>query len=116
MYPELAENIRNQWYVDNLVSGGNITIKVEVIKQKLIKLFPKDGFNLHKWHSKTPLLEKSDRNNSNELTYAKQLFPNNTSNTKILGLGWNKASDTLFVIIPTYRQKAIIKLLKYYCP
>ena len=116
MYPELAENIRNQWYVDNLVSGGNITIKVEVIKQKLIKLFPKDGFNLHKWHSKTPLLEKSDRNNSNELTYAKQLFPNKSSNTKILGLGWNKASDTLFVIIPTYRQKAIIKLLKYYYP
>ena len=116
MYPELAENIRNQWYVDNLVSGGNITIEVEVMKQKLIKLFPKDGFNLRKWHSKTPLLEKSDRNNSNELTYAKQLFPNNTSNTKILGPGWNKASDILFVIIPTYRQKAIIKLLKYYYP
>ena len=29
--------------------------------------------------------------------------------TKILGLGWNKASDTLFVIIPTYQQKAITK-------
>ena len=26
-----------------------------------------------------------------------------------LGLGWNKASDTLFSIIPTYQQKAIIK-------
>ena len=37
------------------------------------------------------------------------LFPNNTSNTKILGLGWNKAFDTLFVIITTYQQKATTK-------
>ena len=35
------------------------------------------------------------------------MFPNNTSNTKILGLDWNKASDTMFVIISTYQQKAI---------
>ena len=49
------------------------------------------------------LLEKSDSNNNGELTYAKQLFPNNTSNTKVLDLGWNKASDTIFVIIPTYK-------------
>ena len=31
------------------------------------------------------------------------------SNTKILGLGCNKASDTLSVIIPTYQHKAIPK-------
>ena len=96
MYPELMENMRNDMYVDNLVS------------QKSIEVFAKGGFNLHKWHSNISLLEKSGSNNNDELTYAKQLFPNNTSNTKILGLGWNKASDTLFVIIPTYQQKAII--------
>ena len=44
-----------------------------------------------------------------QIYHAKQLFPNNTSNTKILGLGWSKASDILFVIIPTYQQKAIRK-------
>ena len=37
------------------------------------------------------------------------MFPNNTSNTKILDLGWNKASDTLFVIIPIYQRKTITK-------
>ena len=75
----------------------------------MIELFAKGGFNLHKRHSNISLLEKSDSNNNDEITYAKQSFPNNTSNTKILGLAWNKASDPLFAIIPTYQQKAIAK-------
>ena len=95
-------------YVDDLVSGGNILSEVEVIKQKAIELFAKSGFNLHKWHSNISLVEKSDSNNNDELTYAKQLFPNK-SNNKILALSWNKTSDRLFVIIPTYQQKAITK-------
>ena len=32
VYPELIENIRNHMYVDDLVSGGNILSKVEVVK------------------------------------------------------------------------------------
>ena len=32
VYPELFENIRNHMYVDDLVSGGNILSKVEVVK------------------------------------------------------------------------------------
>ena len=33
---------------DHLVSVSNTIEEVEVIKQKSIELFPKDGFNLHK--------------------------------------------------------------------
>ena len=32
VYPELIENIRNHMYVDDIVSGGNILSKVEVVK------------------------------------------------------------------------------------
>ena len=46
MYPELIENIRNNTYVDNLVSGGDIYSEVEVIKQKSMELFAKGGYNL----------------------------------------------------------------------
>ena len=101
-YPELIENIRNDMYVDDLVSGGNIVSEVELIKQNSIELFAKNGLNLHKWHSNISLLQKSDSNNNDKLTYVKQVFPTNTSNTRILDLSWNKASDTLFVIIPKY--------------
>ena len=37
------------------------------------------------------------------------MSPNNTSNAKILGLDWNKTSDTLFIIIPRCQQKAVTK-------
>ena len=39
VYPEVTENIRNDIYVDDLVSGRNILSEVEVIKQKSIELF-----------------------------------------------------------------------------
>ena len=85
-YPEIIENIKNDMYVDDLVLEGNILYEVEVIKQKSIELFAEGGFNLHKWRSNISLPEKTDINND-ELTYAKQLFPNNTNNIKILVLG-----------------------------
>ena len=56
VHPEVTENIRNDIYVDDLVSGGNILSEVEVIKQKSIELFAKGGFNLHKWYSNISLL------------------------------------------------------------
>ena len=74
VYPELIENMRNDISVDALVSWGNTLSEVEVIKQKLIELFAKDRFNLHKWHSNVSLLEKSGITNNDELTYDKQLF------------------------------------------
>ena len=109
VYPKFIENIRDDMYVDDLDSGVNILGEIEIIKQISIERFAKGGFNLYKWHSNISLLEKLDSNNNDELTYAKQLFPDNTSDTKIPGLSWIKPSDTLFFIIPTYQQKAITK-------
>ena len=51
VYPELIENIRNDMYVDDLVSGGDILREIEVMKQKSIELLTKGGVNLRKWHS-----------------------------------------------------------------
>ena len=109
MYLELIENLQNDIYVDDLVSRAYILSEVEIIKQKLIELFAKGDFNIYKWHSNISLLEKSDINSNDELTYVKQWFPINTGNTKIIGLVWNKASDILFVIIPIYQQKSSYK-------
>ena len=94
-------------YVDDTVSGGNILNDVEVIKQNSIEPFAKRDSNSHKWHLNMSSLEKSNINNNHGLTYGKQSFQNNTRNTKSLSLGWNKASDTLFFIIPTYHGKEL---------
>ena len=44
---KIIENI----YVDDLVTGGNNLKEVKEIKQKLVQLFKKGGFYLHKWNS-----------------------------------------------------------------
>ena len=76
MCPELIKFIRKDTYVDDIVSGVNILSEFEVIKKKKkkksIELFPKGGFSLHRWHLNISLLENSDSNNNDELTYAKQ--------------------------------------------
>ena len=48
VYPELIENIRNDMYVDDLVSGGDILREIEVMKQKSIELLTNGGVNLRK--------------------------------------------------------------------
>ena len=79
-YPIVIENIQDDMYVDDLVSGGTEINTVKNIKQGSIELFSKGGFNLHKWHSNIPSLENNNVNS--EQTYAKELFNNDSGHTK----------------------------------
>ena len=94
---------------DDLVSVSNTIEEVEVIKQKSIELFPKDGFNLHKWHSNIPSSQSSNTKSENELTYAKEKFKNKVDLTKILGVPWDKNLDNLPVAVPELNEKLITK-------
>ena len=51
---------------------------------------------LHKWHSNAMELE-SYIVDDGEATYAKETLGTKPSDTKLLGLGWNKKEDTLLV-------------------
>ena len=73
------------------------------LKKKSVQLIKKGGFNLHKWNSNVPELE-SENSNQSELTYAKQVINQGSNETKIVGLGWNKQSDTLSVVPPTFKK------------
>ena len=50
MYLELIRKIRNDMYVDELVTGGESFKVVEKMKSNFIELFEKGEFKLHKWH------------------------------------------------------------------
>ena len=63
-------------YVDDLALGGTNLVEVKNLKQKLIEVFTKGGFNLHKWHSNIPSLENDNANSAQ--TNAKQLFSSNS--------------------------------------
>ena len=65
------------------------------LKKAIIHIFNSAKFQLHKWHSNDPTLEKDEINNDKEIT--KEM----ASTTAILGLPWNKQNDTLKVVTPT---------------
>ena len=50
-----------------------------------------------------PELESEDSNQS-ELTYADQVLNQDSNETKILGLGWNKRNDALSLVTPTFKN------------
>ena len=61
------------------------------------------GFHLHKWHGNIPELEEPQRIDEETLlsqassTYAKLVVGTHSQETKILGVPWNKAEDTISV-------------------
>ena len=104
MYLELIRKIRDDMYVDDLVTGGESLQEVEKIKSDSIELFEKGGFKLHKWHSNETNLETNDLNSEKELNFAKEHLGTKANETKILGLNWDKQRDKFRVEIPTERQ------------
>ena len=108
-YPTFIEAISEDIYVDDLVSGSNTIEELEVIKQKSIELFWKDGFHLHKRHSNIPSLQSSNIKSESEFTYAKEKFKNTADLTKILGEPRDKNRDNLSIVVPEFNEKFITK-------
>jgi hypothetical protein len=92
-YPETVAELRNNLYVDDVISGGTCEQEVTKVKQEAKEIFDKGCFTLHKWHCSTASLEEQE-NNDSEQTYAKESLGTKTGEAKILGLKWNKVKDT----------------------
>ena len=92
-------------HVDDLVSGGESTSKVDKIKGDSVNLFQR-GFKLHKWHSNEQALETNDSLNENELNFAKQHLGTKPKEIKILGLLWHKREDFFIIQVPNVDKNA----------
>ena len=98
---ELIEEIKRSLYVDDLISGGYNSDEVRNFKTKATEIFTEAGFELHKWHSNDKELESEDADEADsEQSYAKQQLGVRPEETKLLGLHWNKTSDTIAVSFP----------------
>ena len=100
LYPDLAEvieEIKESLYVDDIVTGGTTADQVITIKNTAKKIFKEAGFELHKWHSNVKEAEDQLEQNQTETTYAKQTLGTTPSESKILGVQWNKETDTFGV-------------------
>jgi hypothetical protein len=98
-YPQCIEEFSEGTYYDDKNIGGDIVEETKVLKEQAKEILSEGSFVLHKWHSNAVELE-SDIVEDGESTYAKETLGTKPSDTKLLGLGWNKKEDTLFVSLP----------------
>ena len=100
--PEAVAALRKSLYVDDLLNGGQTAEEARKRKSTAIEVFSDAKFVLHKWNSNVAELEEThERENvDSELSFAKQQLGVQTSESKVLGLLWNKQLDTLTVTFP----------------
>ena len=102
-YPEIVREILLCLYVDDLIHGAFTVERAEEFKRVSTEIFGRGKFILHKWQSNVPALENAEISGEADLegetTFAKQKLGGDTQ-TKILGLLWDKENDTLSVVIP----------------
>lgn len=129
-YPKLIKEIRDDLYVDDLMTGGEnaeITAEKKAIttEKKFIttKVFKDAAFTVHKWHSNVPdLVAISSSPYEKEITYAKQqLGGAKPSEGKLLGVPWEREQDVISVILQTTRtgttkRDVLSHLAKIYDP
>ena len=124
--PGNVAEIQRSLYVDDLITGAPTVEEARNLKSDAISIFADGGFQLHKWHSNEPELEANSQTPTNnadaETTYAKLQFSSTPPNgCKLLGLGWDKAADTLSVTIPsegavTTKRGILAKIARIYDP
>ncbi len=119
----MIRELRRSLYVDDLLTGGQTVPEARTRKEKSIEVLDDATFQLHKWHSNVKELERdSDQpENHDEQSFAKQQFGVQPSETKMLGLKWNKVEDTLTINFPeddhpVTRRGILGKLAKIYDP
>lgn len=90
-FPEAAEVILKDFYVDDVLSGTNSIQQARQLQDKLIKLLAAGGFKLRKWSSNQPeLLEDLPE----ELKDQSWMELSEDGTKRSLGVHWNPSEDT----------------------
>lgn len=89
-YPEAADVIAQDMYVDDLLTGTDTLEKAQALKDQILNLLRKEGFNLRKWSSNHPqLVEKIDQ------TTEESICLEFLDVHKTLGILWSPQQDCL---------------------
>ena len=100
-YPEEVEKISRGLYVDDLITGDTNVEKVKHLKETAIDIFQKADFELNKWHLNVSELESEVKpSDESDQSFAKQQLGVGNDETKLMGLQWTKAEDTITVTFP----------------
>ena len=108
--PDQVREIREGIYVDDINLGGNNVEEIKDLKETAVNIFKAGGFELHKWHSNEIQLD-GEATNDDESTFAKESLRRKASETKLLGVGWDKVKDNLSVTFPESEPTATKRIV-----
>ena len=100
-YPNTVNELLQNTYVDDVQSGGDGKEELLKFKEEATQIMNEGGFQLHKWHSNIPEIEKLSTSEVEEpqenSTYAKLTVGTQPHESKVLGVPWNKEEDTFSI-------------------
>lgn len=106
LYPDLADIIQTDFYVDDMLTGAESIENAVYICNGISDILRKGCFNLRKFYSNNPAILSQIPGNENASKVVK--FGEN-ENAKTLGLSWCPASDHLMYCINAQSEKRISK-------
>jgi hypothetical protein len=91
-YPEAAEILRTQTFVDDVIAGGDSEEEALILQKQLISLLERGGFELRKWTSNSSRLlqDLPDGHLESPVFLQDSLQPHFT----ILGIHWSPTTDS----------------------
>ncbi|KAJ0172877.1 hypothetical protein K1T71_011053 [Dendrolimus kikuchii] len=89
-YPMATKALKNSFYMDDLLEGGDSLEQTRTLQYELIQILKEAGMNIRKWSSNSLDLVKDLPTNS----LAVPLHFKNIESRKTLGLSWKPDSDT----------------------
>lgn len=104
-HPEASRVIKNDYYVDDLLTGSNSVEDTVKLANDISSLLEKYGFHLRKWISNSAHV----LNGINASDRADFIDLGKNDNTKILGSVWNGQRDKLLFKIGSEFTKNITK-------
>ncbi|XP_066599988.1 uncharacterized protein [Prorops nasuta] len=91
-YPSASKVLKNHLYVDDLLTGSDDLDEILIIRDELINLLKKGGFNMRQWASN----ESRALTELRERTTDHNFLINLNSLLKTLGVSWNAQHDYIF--------------------
>ncbi|XP_033218177.1 uncharacterized protein LOC117173645 [Belonocnema kinseyi] len=105
-FPKASKVLKNDFYVDDMLTGASTIKEAEQLRNELIEITRKGGLSLRKWASNDSSLNEPLLNCSDEPFF--QLNLDITANT--LGIHWNAKRDSIiFTVNQNNEKKALTK-------
>ncbi|XP_076546700.1 uncharacterized protein LOC143305767 [Osmia lignaria lignaria] len=101
-FPYASEILKRDLYVDDLLTGANSLEEILRIRDEIIELLKRGGFNIRQWASN----HNHALDNINEKILGTDCVTDDSTVKKTLGLGWNAREDKLVYSVKSFELPA----------